>query len=115
MMKDPISEQLEADAEPGLVGVSVGTFFDWGPALGDDRGGIGPGHGESDDDEQGIELVGVGETGILDVEAACFAVTEQAFDLPSFTVGFEGLEGRPIGGDDEAFALGPAFGVEGER
>ena len=77
---------------------------------------IGPGHGEGDDDEQGVELVGLGDAGILDVEAPCLAVAEEAFDLPSLSIGPEGRFGGAVAGDDQERAITEAFGgqLEGE-
>ncbi len=55
--------------------------------------GIGPGHGEDDDNEQGVELGGLCEAGIFQVQATGLAFAEQAFDLPAFPVSLEGLVG----------------------
>ena len=50
---------------------------------------MGPGHGEGDDDEHGVEFGGLW-AGIFPVRATGFAVAEQAFDPPAYPVGLEG-------------------------
>ena len=44
---------------------------------------IDPCHGEGDDNEQGDEFVGMGDVGILDIEATGPGIGEQALDTPS--------------------------------
>ena len=48
---------------------------------------IGPCHGEGDDNEQGGEFVGMGDVGILDIEATGPGIGEQALDSPSAPIG----------------------------
>ena len=77
--------------------------------------GIGPGHGEGDDNEQGVEFGGLCEAGFFHVQATGFAVAEQAFDLPTFPVSLEGLVGGAIGGEDQKLAVAQPFGGKGKR
>jgi len=79
------------------------------------RAGIGPGHGQGDDDQQGVELDGLGEARVLHVEAPGLAVSEEAFDLPAPAVGLEGFPAGPVAGDDQEFTLAEPLGGEAER
>lgn len=88
----------------------MGAFLDGGAGLNGGGGDVGPGHGEGDDDEKGVEFVRVGDAGVFDVEAPGFAVAKQAFDLPPFPVDAEGLVGGSVGGDDQELIVGEAFG-----
>ncbi|PKP63288.1 MAG: hypothetical protein CVT86_05630 [Alphaproteobacteria bacterium HGW-Alphaproteobacteria-8] len=51
----------------------------------------GPDDGERRQRHEQGELAGVGETGVLDVQAAGLRGAEQAFDRPAFAIGGEGL------------------------
>ena len=74
--------------------------------------GVGPGHGQGDDDEQTVELFGLGEPGVFHVQATGFAVAEQTFDMPAFTVQLKRPGGLDVGGDDQELAIGQAPGSE---
>ncbi len=84
----------------------MGAFLDGGAGLSGGGGDVGPGHGESDDDEEGVEFGRVGGAGVFHVETTGFAVAEQAFDLPAFPIDVEGLVGGSVGGDDQELPLG---------
>lgn len=84
---------------------------------------IGPCECEGDDDEQGCELVGIGDVGILNVEAAGLGVCVraaglalEAFDAPAPTVEIERvpLNAADVGGDDECLAAADAFGFDAQ-
>jgi hypothetical protein len=82
--------------------------------------GIAQGHGQGDDDQQGVELGGLSETGVLDVEATGFAVAEETFDLPAPdlpapALGLESLLGGAIAGDDQELSVAELFGGEKDR
>jgi hypothetical protein len=67
---------------------------------------MGPRDGECDDDEQGGDLVRVGNMGVLDIEATGLCVGEQAFDPPPLAIEVQAAHAlTEIGGDDEQ--LGP--------
>ena len=82
------------------------AFHGFGGAL------IGPCHGEGDDNEQGGEFVGMGDVGILDIEATCPGIGEQALDSPSAPIEIEAMSGVfKIGRNDEQFLLFDASGA----
>ena len=60
-----------------------------------------PGHGESYDDEQSCEFVGVGNMGVFDVKATGFGVGEETFNPPSLPVEAERIAGRRDICDDQ--------------
>ncbi len=115
LVSDPFSELVEAETEPRFVAVAVGPGLDRLGYLDGRRAGIGPGHGQGDDDQQGVELGGLGEACVLHVQASGFAVAEEAFDLPAPAVGLEGLLGGAIAGDDQELTVAEPFGGEVER
>ncbi len=115
LVQDPLSELIEAETKPRFVAVAVSAGLDRPCSLDGGRAGIGPGHGEGDDDQQGVELGGLRETGIFHVQAPGLAVAEQAFDLPALPVSLEGLIRGAIGGDDQKLAVTEPLGGEGER
>jgi hypothetical protein len=72
-----------------------------------------------------VELLGVGEAGVLEVEAAGLGVAEEALDRPAFAVGGEGCPARPgtwvtertghMGYTFRLFAAGRVDAVEREK
>ncbi len=85
-----------------------------GHLAGSDQAGCGlarPGHGESDDPEQQAQFSRAYEPRVLKIEAACFGISEEAFDGPSFPIGAKRVACWRVRGDDEQFlaldALGP--------
>ena len=74
-----------------------------------------PSHGEGDEYEQGVELGGLCEAGIFQVQATGLAVAEPAFDLPAFPVSLESLVGGAIGGDDQELAVTEPLGGKDKR
>ena len=114
-MKYPLSELIETETKPRFVAVAVSAGFDGPCSLDGGCTGIGPGHGEGDDNEQGVEFGGLSEAGIFHVQATGFAVAEQAFDLPALPVGLERLSCGAIGGDDQKLAVTEPLGGEVER
>ena len=76
---------------------------------------IGPCDGERDDDEQGRELVGIGDVGVFDVEATGLCIREHAFDPPSPAVEVEAAPAvTEAGGDDEQLASLDALGGDAQ-
>src|SRR4051812_49561176 len=47
---------------------------------------VGPYCCQHDDDDEGCELVGIGDVGVLDIEAAGLGVAEEALDAPPLSV-----------------------------
>ena len=73
---------------------------------------IGLCHGEGDDNEQGGEFVGMGDVGILNIEATGLGIGEQALDSPSAPIEIEAMSGVfKMGCNDEQFLLFDAFGA----
>ena len=67
---------------------------------------VGPCDGECDDDQQGGELAGIRDVGVLDVQATGLGVRKQTFDPPSLAVEIEAAPAViKIGGDDEQLAI----------
>ncbi len=60
LMEDPLSELIEAEAEPGFAAVSVGADFDRLGALDGGGRGMGPCHGEGYDDQERARFGGLG-------------------------------------------------------
>ena len=111
---EAVSDVIEAGAEPGLRQVSVRLAG--GLASSEEVGGgaAGPGQGEGDEGHQQIELAGVGQARVLEVEAAGLGVAEEAFDGPAFAIGRQRGARRDVGDDDQPFVLQP-LGGEGEE
>ena len=76
LVQDPFSELIEAETEPRFVAVAVSAGLDRPGPLDGCRAGISPGHGQGDNDQQGVELGGLCEAGVLHVETPGLAVAE---------------------------------------
>jgi len=86
VVDDPSAQAVEAGAEPGFLLPSV-SFPAELPAAHDPRcGAAGPCDGERHDGEQGVQLSGIGDMGILDVEAAALGIGKEAFDGPALAI-----------------------------
>ncbi len=79
-----------------------------------ERGARRPGDGEGDKADEQIELARVGESGVLEVEAAGLGVAKETFDGPAPAVGGERLPGGAVGGDDDPLAGLEPLGGEAE-
>jgi len=76
-----------------------------------DAGAIGPGEGQGEQAKEFAEAFGVGQVGVLEVEAPALQATEQGLDLPAVGVGFNGLGlGRAGTGDEQELPV-----VQAER
>ena len=56
VVKYPLSELIETETEPRFVAVAMGPGLDRLGPLDGCRAGIGPGHGQGDDNQQGARL-----------------------------------------------------------
>ena len=80
--------------------------FSWWSGLTEDGSGgaDGPCNGEGYDRREEGEFGGVGELGILEIQAAGFGVSEHGFDGPAFAIGVEGVVAQTVGGDGDGLA-----------
>ena len=63
---------------------------------------VAPSEGQSEQPHHFRQASGVGQVGVLEVEAPRFQATEQGFQLPAVGVGVDSLAlGRAEGGQDE--------------
>ena len=83
-------------------------------------GAVGPGEGQGEQAHQLGEALGVGQVGVLEVEAPTLEAAGQGLDLPTVGVGVDGLGlGRAGAGDGQEVAAVqahhavPAVGDEG--
>ena len=69
-------------------------------------GAVAPREGQGEQPHHFGQARGVGEVGILEVEAPGFEASEQGFHLPAVSVGTDGLIlGGAEGGEDEPLAV----------
>src|SRR3954463_3468258 len=86
LVDDPVPESVETDAKPRLSTSAMGFARDGFHAHGLGGASVGPYRCEHDDDDEGCELVGIGNVGVLDIEAAGLGVAEEALDAPPLSV-----------------------------
>jgi hypothetical protein len=67
-MDDPVSQGIETCSEPGLFASSMSFSPNGAPCNNAVCAAIGPCDGESDEYEQGRELVRFGNVGVFDIE-----------------------------------------------
>lgn len=110
VMDDPVTQGVKAGAEPGFFESAVHFSPDILSAHDPRRTAIGPGDGESYDNEEGAELCWIGDVGVLNVEAACLGVRKETFHVPSPAVEVEAARAVvEIGCDNQQFAVPDAL------
>lgn len=113
--EDPVPEHIKACTQLGLSPIAVACLFDVGSAFGSRCADMGPCKGQRHHGGEQMQFFGLGESGVLHVEAAGLGVAEQTFDLPALPVNGKGGFRLAIGSHDDHGAVVAASGDERHR
>lgn len=115
-VEDVSAKGIEACAEPGFPVAATGLSRNGFKAHGGGCRSVDPGDGQGQDSGERVDLGGMGQAGVFEVEAAGLGVAEQTFDAPASPVDLKRpprLDG--VGHHQQPFAAGQALGGQLQR